>query len=264
MSEPKRWLITGISSGIGQALAQAALKRGDTVVGCARNAADVAKFEALAPGRSIGVQLDVSKTDEIDRVIERVAAGGPLDIVVNNAGQSLFGAFEEVSIAEVKALFDVNVFGPWALARAVLPHFRARGQGQLVQVSSACGLNGMAGLSAYCASKFALEGFSEALAFEAAQFGVKLLLVEPGAVATRFISHGTHEAGRRMPEYSFLSGQGKAVLEGYYATSASPPERVAEAILGALDNPQAPLRLLVGEDTHEGVRAKGEQLLALV
>ena len=97
MSEPKRWLLTGISSGIGQALAQAALKRGDTVVGCARNPADVAKFEALAPGRSIGVQLDVSKADEIEPVIACVVAGGPLDIVVNNAGQSLFGALSLTS-----------------------------------------------------------------------------------------------------------------------------------------------------------------------
>lgn len=263
MSESKRWLITGVSSGIGRAMAEAVIKRGDFVVGCARSEEDVAGFEALAPGQTKGVQLDLSRADDVEQAVNRIVAEGPLDVVVNNAGQSIYGAFEETSLAEVKALFDVNVFGPWALAQAVLPHFRERRSGQLIHMSSGCGLNGMPGLSAYCASKFALEGFSEALSFEAAQFGIKLLIVEPGAVATKFISHGTREAARRMPEYSFLSGEGKAGLEGYYATCASSPESVVEAIFTALDNPQPPLRILVGDDVREPVRAKGEQVLEL-
>lgn len=263
MSKTRRWLITGISSGIGQALAEAALERGDTVYGTARRPEDVAKFEARAPGRSKGVQLDVTRHADIGQVVERIVSEGPLDVVVANAGQSIFGALEETSVEEVKALFDVNVIGPWALAQAVLPHFRKQGTGQLVHMSSGCGLNGMAGLGAYCASKFALEGFSEALAQEVAQFGIRLLLVEPGAVATQFISHGTHEAARRMPEYGFLSGQGKSLLEGYYATSALPAQDVAARILAAIDNPDQPLRLLIGDDQRDSVRAKGEQITQL-
>lgn len=258
----RRWFITGVSSGIGAALAQAALARGDSVVGVARDPEAVRRFEALAPGRTEGVRLDVSHPAEVAAAVARAIEGGPLDVVVSNAGQSLFGAFEEVSIGEARALFDVNVFGPWAVAQAVLPHFRARGGGQLVHISSGCGVSGMPGLSAYCASKFALEGFSEAMAGEIAAFGVRLMLVEPGAVATRFISHGTREAGRRMPEYGFLSGQGKAPLDAYYQDAAASPESVAAAILKALDQAEPPLRLVLGEDVRPGVREKGAKLIA--
>ncbi|QTH24993.1 SDR family NAD(P)-dependent oxidoreductase (plasmid) [Rhizorhabdus wittichii] len=264
MSEAKRWLITGISSGIGAALAQAALDRGDHVVGCARKAEDVAKFDAIAPGRSTGVRLDVTDIANVQSIVDGILASGPLDIVVNNAGQSLYGAFEETTIAETRAVFDVNLFGPWALAQAVLPHFRERGAGQLVHMSSGSGLMGSPGISAYCASKFALEGMSESLAYEIAPFGIKLMIVEPGAVATRFISHGTHDTERRMPEYAALSGGGKAALEGYYATAAASPESVAQTILAAIDSPEPPLRLIVGEDVRQPFRAKAEQLLNLV
>ncbi|GAY21746.1 SDR family NAD(P)-dependent oxidoreductase [Sphingobium fuliginis] len=263
MSEAKHWLITGISSGIGAALADAALERGDSVVGTARSDEDVAKFNDRAPGRSKAVRLDVTNPTDVEKTIAAIIADGPLDIVVNNAGQSIYGAFEETSIAEAKALFDVNLFGPWALAQAVLPHFREKRAGHLIHMSSGCGLNGTPGLSAYCASKFALEGLSEALSYEAAQFGIKLLIVEPGAVATKFISHGTRETAQRMPEYGFLSGDGKAALEGYYATCAASPESVAQAVLRAIENPETPLRLIVGDDMRDPVRAKGEQLLSL-
>ena len=260
MSNSKRWLITGVSSGIGEALAKAVINRGDTVIGCARNAADVAKFEAIAPGRTNDIQVDVTRPEDIKRAVALAVAEGPLDVVVNNAGQSVFGALEEVSLEEMKSIFDVNVFGPWVLAQAVLPHFRERGRGQLVHMSSGCGLIGMPGLSAYCASKHALEGFSEALAAEVAQFGIKLLLVEPGAVATKFISHGTREAAHKNPAYEWLSGNGKAGLEGFYANYATPPEKVAEAVLAALDKPEQPLRILVGDDLRDTVRQKADQI----
>ena len=131
-------------------------------------------------------------------------------------------------------------------------------------MSSGSGLMGSPGISAYCASKFALEGMSESLAYEIAPFGIKLMIVEPGAVATRFISHGTHDTERRMPEYAALSGGGKAALEGYYATAAASPESVAQTILAAIDSPEPPLRLIVGEDVRQPFRAKAEQLLNLV
>ena len=118
-------------------------------------------------------------------------------------------------------------------------------------------------LSHYAASKHALEGFSESMAQEIGAFGIKLLLVEPGAVATKFISHGTREAARRMPEYSFISGTGKSGLEGYYASAASSPEEVVTAIFAALDSPEPPLRVIVGDDLRGTLHGKGEQLLQL-
>lgn len=257
----RRWLITGISSGIGQVLATAALALGDHVVGTARDEAALARF--ATQDRATAIRADMSDLAQVRALADQAIASGHVDILVNNAGQSLFGAFEETSVEEVRALFDVNVLGPWALAQAMLPHFRARGSGTIVQISSGCGLNGTAGLSGYCASKFALEGFTEALAQEVAGFGIRTMLVEPGAIATRFISHGTQEVATRLPEYAFLSGQGKAVLDGYYATAASPPESVANAILTALDREELPLRLLVGDDMQAAVRYKAAALGAL-
>lgn len=263
MGSKQRWLITGVSSGIGAALAGAALARGDDVVGTTRDDEALARFEAQAPGRAIGLRLDMADMarGEADGRLDEV---GPIDILVNNAGQSLFGAFEETAVAEAKALFEVNVFGPWVMTQALLPQFRERGNGTIINISSGCGLSGTPGLSAYCASKFALEGFTETLAQEVAAFGIRTMLVEPGAIATRFISHGTREAGRRIAAYGFLSGQGKAMLDGYYAVAASPPERVADAIMAALDASDLPLRLPIGEDMRGALRQKAAALAALV
>ncbi len=263
MNGPRRWLITGVSSGIGAALADLALARGDTVIGCARDAQRLSEFEASAPGRAIGLRLDLSVADAVGPALQRVIAAGPLDVVVSNAGQGLFGAFEETSISEAKALFDINVFGPWAVAQAVLPHMRERRAGQIVHISSGVGLTGMAGMSAYSASKFALEGLSEALAQEIAAFGIKLLIVEPGAVKTPFITSGTKETASRIDDYAFISGEGRSSLAGYYEASASTPQAVADAVLAAIDQSNQPLRLLVGEDLKQAVHGKGEHLVAI-
>ncbi|KKW91917.1 SDR family oxidoreductase [Sphingobium chungbukense] len=259
----RRWLITGISSGIGAALAKAALTQGDHVIGTARDAQAIAAFEAEGAGRAKGIVADMSDAAQIARLASETLAAGPVDILVNNAGQSLFGAVEEVDLDDARRLFEVNFFGPWALTQALLPHFRSRGSGTIVQLSSGCGLTGTPGLGAYCASKFALEGLTETLALEVAAFGIRAMLVEPGAIATRFISHGTREAQVRIADYGFLSGQGKAVLDSYYAAAASPPEAVAEAILTALDGETLPLRLPVGEDMRGALAQKASALAAL-
>ena len=259
----KHWFITGISSGIGAALAKAVLERGDRVTGTARSAEARAQFEGLAPGRAHGILLDMADQAGLEAAAASAWREAPVDVLVNNAGQSLFGAFEEVSAEETRKLFEVNVFGPWTLTRAMLPLMRERGTGTVVQLSSGCGLYGLAGLSAYCASKFALEGFSEALAQEVAGFGLKVMIVEPGAVATRFISHGTKEATQRLDSYGFVSGQGKSILDAYYETGAVSPESVARDILAALDGPEVPLRLLLGTDNKGGVLAKLNAIKAL-
>ena len=263
MNSGQRWLITGVSSGIGAALAQAVLAMGHTVIGCARDTAALAAFEQGAPGRAIALQLDLSRTQDIAPGVASVLASGPLDVVVANAGQSIFGAFEETSVEEARGLFDVNVFGPWALSQAVLPQMRQRGRGQIVLMSSGCGLCGTPGLSAYSASKFALEGWGEAMAQEVAGFGIRVMLVEPGAVATRFISRGTREAARRMDEYAFLSGQGKAPIEEYYTAAALPPEQVAQDIIAALSETEPPRRLMIGDDVRAAALQKGEELIRL-
>jgi NAD(P)-dependent dehydrogenase (short-subunit alcohol dehydrogenase family) len=258
----RNWFITGISSGIGQALANAVLARGERVVGTARNPAALTAFEHGAPGRAHGFLLDVDRTADIAPIAQRaLEAIGRIDIVVNNAGRSLFGAVEEATPAEAQALFATNFLAPLAVMQAFLPHFRARGTGHFVNVSSGCGLMPVPGVGIYCASKFALEGLSETLALEVAGFGIGMTLVEPGAVKTRFISHGTRDTARRDPAYAALSGGGKAALDAYYDSIAIPPVQVAEAILEAMDRSPPPLHLIVGEDVRASVRQRLQTML---
>lgn len=261
----RKWLVTGVSGGIGLALAKAALDAGDVVVGTARRDEDVAAFAALAPGRSHGLKLDLDQLAAIQPAVDRaIALADGIDIAVNNAGRSLFGAVEEVAPDEVRALFETNFIAPLAVMQALLPHFRERGGGTFISMSSGCGFYGTPGLGAYSASKFALEGLSETLAAETAGFGVRMMIVEPGAINTRFISHGTSEAGRRIDAYAALSGGGKDVLNGYYEVGGEPPETVAEAVLAALDQPELPSRLILGRDNRATIKGKLDAMQALV
>src|SRR4051812_24331235 len=175
---PRHWFITGVSGGLGRVLAQVALDRGDHVAGTVRRVADAESFNALTPNRSFAFVADVTHPDAVRAAVdEAIASLGHLEIVVNNAGYGLFGAVEELSDAEVRAQFDTNVFGVWNVLRAVLPHLRARRAGHIVQMSSVAGVVAGGGSGAYNASKFALEGLSEALAFEVAPLGIAVTLV---------------------------------------------------------------------------------------
>lgn len=261
----KHWFITGVSSGIGEALAEAALARGDSVVGTVRKPEQIAAFETLAPGRAHGLALDVDKAEQIGPAVQRAIslAGGRIDIAVNNAGRSLFGAVEEITLDEARALFATNVFAPLAVMQALLPHFREAGGGTFINISSGVGLTASPGIGIYSASKFALEGLSEAAAMEVAGFGVRVMLVEPGAVNSRFISHGTSETAKRLPAYAMISGHGKDVLNAYYGERAASPGSVAADILAALDRPELPLRLILSDDVRGAVRAKCTALIEL-
>lgn len=242
----RHWFITGVSGGIGRALALHALAQGDHVTGTIRQAAQGAAFEALAPGRAVAVELDVADEARVHRLVPEIAARKAVDILINNAGQSIFGPLEDTPAAEARRIFDTNFFGTLAVTRALLPHFRARRAGHVINLSSGCGLAGMAGLAIYSASKFALEGLSEALAGEVAAFGVKVTLVEPGAVRSNFISQGTQDVKTMSDDYEPLFGQGKAVFAPYYEHYSTSPEEVAEAVGAIAGTANPPLHLLVG------------------
>ena len=260
----KCWFITGVSSGIGAALAKAVLDRGDMVIGTVRRRDALAAFEAQAPGRAHGLMLDLDEPGQISPAVEEaIGKAGRIDVVVNNAGRSVFGAVEETDREEALGLYKTNVLGPMGVMQAFLPHFRANGGGTFVNLSSGCGLFGVPGVGAYCASKFALEGLSETLAQEVAPFNVKVMIVEPGAVSGQFISHGTTESANRMTEYDFLTGNGKALFDPFYENFADSPETVAQSIISALESEEVPLRLVVGGSVKEGAKAKGEAFLAL-
>ena len=250
------WLITGASSGFGLALAEAALARGDRVTATARRTRGLEELVRRAPERTQAVALDVTDPEDVRWAVNEVLGRfGRLDVLVNNAGHGQVGAVEETTEEELRGIFDVHVFGPAALVRAVLPAMREQRSGAIVQMSSFGGQVAYPGFSAYCATKFALEGFSEALAPEVTPFGIKVLIVEPGAFRTGF-SGGALAQSRAMPEYAETVGPTREMITGIDGTQPGDPAKAAEAIMAALDSEHTPLRLPLGADAVEGIRSK--------
>ncbi|MEU1369766.1 oxidoreductase [Streptomyces sp. NPDC005803] len=256
----RHWLITGVSGGLGRALAEAALGRGDVVVGTLRDEAQAASFEQRAPGRSFAVLLDVTDGPQIvsQRASEAVRRAGHLDILVNNAGYGLLGAVEEVSEEELRHQMETNFFGPLHLIRALLPHFRERGDGHIVNVSSIAGFSGQAGLGLYNASKFALEGLSEALQHELRSFGIPVTLIEPGAFRTDWAGKGLRRAAERLSVYAALAEAGDSTMSRLDGEQQGDPGRAAAAIIAAVESAAPPRRLPLGSDAVAAVRNKLE------
>jgi NAD(P)-dependent dehydrogenase (short-subunit alcohol dehydrogenase family) len=250
------WIVTGGSSGFGREIAYAALSHGDRVVATARRRERLEDLVREAPERVHALALDVTDPEEVRRAVEEVLERfGRVDVLVNNAGHGQVGAVEETTEEELRGIFDVHVFGPAALVRAVLPTMRRQGSGAIVQISSFGGQVAYPGFSAYCATKFALEGFSEALAPEVAPFGIKVLIVEPGAFRTGF-SGGALAQSQSMPEYAETVGPTREMITGINGTQPGDPAKAAQAILTALDSDDTPLRLPLGADAVEGIRGK--------
>jgi NAD(P)-dependent dehydrogenase (short-subunit alcohol dehydrogenase family) len=245
----RHWFITGVSSGLGLALAHEALDRGDLVVGTLRKTADLEEFEHLAPGRALGVLLDVTSGAAAVQaaVDEALSKAGHLDVVVNNAGYGLVGAVEEISDDEARRQMDTNFFGPLHVIQATLPHLRSRGSGWYVSVSSVAGIIGWAGNGLYSASKFALEGLSEALRREVAGFGIGVLIVEPGQFRTDWSGRSLVQSVTRLPDYSEIVAT-RSWPETVSGTEDGDPAAAARAVLAALDAPRPPLRLVLGPD----------------
>lgn len=249
------WLVTGANSGFGRAIAEAALAAGDTVVAAARRPETLDDLVARHPGRVTAVELDVTDQSRIaDVVADAVLWHGRIDVLVNNAGRGVVGAVEETTDRELRELMDLHFFGPAALTRAVLPHMRRQGSGAVVQMSSMGGRFSFPGVGAYSATKFALEGLSEALAQEVAPFGIKVLVVEPGAFRTSFAGGGLHQTAA-MPEYAGTVGPVRANLPGSDGEQPGDPAKAAAAILKALDAEDTPLRLPLGNDAADAVDA---------
>ncbi|KQC34914.1 oxidoreductase [Frankia sp. ACN1ag] len=246
------WLVTGANSGFGRAVTEAAVAAGDVVVATARRAATLDDVVAKYPAQVEAVPLDVTETGTIDAVVRDVVSRhGRIDVLVNNAGRSHVGAVEETTDAELRSLFDVHVFGPAALVRAVLPHMRAAGSGAIVQMSSMGGQMSFAGFSAYSATKFALEGLSEALAAEVAPLGITVLVVEPGSFRTGLF--GGTSASTEIPVYADTVGPTRRMVETSDGSQPGDPAKAAAAIITALDAPRVPLRLLLGSDAVDAI-----------
>lgn len=257
-SAPKVWFITGVSSGFGREIARAALARGDAVAGTLRQPGQLEAFRALAPGRAHAFQMDVTDAAAIGRTIEEtVRTAGRIDVLVNNAGYGQVGVAEEVSDAETRRLFQTNFFGLLQVVQAVLPHMRARRSGHIINISSVAGMIGIPGMALYSASKFAVEGLSEALAGEVASLGIRVTLVEPGGFRTDFSGRSISHAERTVPDYAgTAAGQVRGYLGAYRGHEPGDPAKAAAAILQLVDAPSAPVRLALGSDALKMLRGR--------
>lgn len=256
------WFITGASSGFGDAFARYAIAQGHSVIATARDASKLRTIEALAPERVSIQRLDVTRPVEIEAAIDAaVARFGRIDVLINNAGYGIVGAVEETSEAELRAQMETNFFGAVAVIRAALPTLRAQKSGAIVNISSLGGQLSFAGFGAYSASKFALEGISEALALELAPFGIKVLIVEPGEFRTNLAG----AAMRHMPilaPYTDIVGATRDFAHSMHQNQAGDPMKAAPAIASALATEKTPLRLQLGDDAIESVRSHALALLA--
>ncbi|MDA0339110.1 MAG: oxidoreductase [Proteobacteria bacterium] len=245
----RTWLITGISSGLGNAVARAALTHGDVVVGTARNEQDRDAFVALSPARAHGYLLDVTDEDSIGRVVANAeAATGGVDILVNNAGYGLIGAIEEASLEEIRAKFEVNVFGAIAVTQAVLPYMRKRRAGHILNISSTSSLAPWGGTGIYGASKYALEGFGQNLAQEVAELGIKVTNVEPGGLRTDFAGRSLVSTAKQIDDYEGTARDALRSLQGGSRKEAGDPDKAAAAILKMLEAEHPPMHFLLGDD----------------
>jgi len=253
----KIWLITGVSSGLGRALAEAVIARGDFVVGTFRDARQADQFTNRYQPDALGVLLDVTDAAATDQVFSQLERRfGRLDVLVNNAGYGLAGAVEETSEAETRALFEANFFGPLRLTQRALPLLRAQGHGRLVQISSHGGVKAFAGFGLYNASKFALEGFSEALAQEIAPLGLRLTIVEPGPFRTGFAGGRFRQAAGHLAAYDATAGAFRQRMSAVDGQQEGDPAKAAQAIIDMVNSEQPPLRLPLGKVALNTIQAK--------
>ncbi|MFE0489953.1 oxidoreductase [Streptomyces griseoaurantiacus] len=245
----QNWLITGVSTGLGRAFAQAALAAGHTVVGTVRTEEARRAHEALAPERAHGRLLDVTDHDAVARVVEEAEGTvGPLDVVLANAGYGLEGTFEETTMDEVRRQFEVNVFGAMATLRAALPRMRARRRGHLMAVTSMAGLMAVPGMSAYCGSKHALEGVLDSLGKEVAQFGIHVTAIEPGSFRTDWAGRSMTRAERTVDDYDELFEPLRERRLKASGNQLGDPVKAGEAVVRIASEERPPAHLVLGSD----------------
>ena len=260
-NKEKIWFITGVSGGLGRALAQEAARKGDIVIGTLRKEEQVKEFHQMAPGKTYGVLMDVNEHTQIQGVIDAALMKfGRIDVLVNNAGYGLFGAIEEVSINEAREQMETNFFGALAVTQATLPIMRKQKYGRIVQISSQAGFRSNPGLGLYNASKYALEGFSEALALETTDLGIKVIIVEPGPFRTSWAGGSSKRAGTVISDYDATAGTLIKTINGYSGNQPNDPVKGAQAIIEAVKSENPPLRLPLGKEAFEAIRRKLKQV----
>jgi NAD(P)-dependent dehydrogenase (short-subunit alcohol dehydrogenase family) len=255
---PQRvWFITGASTGFGRLLAQEVLKSGGKVIVTARKLDNVADLEAQYPQTAKALALDVTDVGQVDSAVtQAIERFGRVDVLVNNAGYGVAGAVEEVSEAEFKPMFETNVFGLLRVTRAFLPHLRKQRSGHILNLSSIGGLVASPGMGYYNATKFAVEGMSEALAGELAPLGIRVTIIEPGPFRTDFLGRSGVVAKTRIADYDNTAGNMRKYFAENDGKQRGDPLRAVQAMIQVVESPAPPLRLLLGASALQRSSAK--------
>jgi NAD(P)-dependent dehydrogenase (short-subunit alcohol dehydrogenase family) len=257
----KVWLVTGASTGFGRELVEYLLTNGARVVATARKIEALKDLGTRYPEHVLVAAMDVTNQKQVDVAVSvAVKWFGRIDVLVNNAGYGMVGAVEESAEEEFRPMFETNVFGLIRVTQAVLPQMREQGSGHIVNLSSIGGLVATPGFGLYNATKFAVEGLSEALAQEVKPLGITVTIVEPGPFRTKFLGKAGGEAKRRIPEYDQTSGKMRAYYTEQDGKQPGDPQKAVEAIVKAVEAEHPPLHLLLGASTIPRVKAKIEAL----
>ncbi len=255
------WFITGCSSGFGREFVRAALAHGFRVVATARDPRKLGDLIAGHQDRAKALALDVTQPEQIKHVVgEAERAFGRIDVLVNNAGYGYLAAVEEGADKDIRAIFETNFFGAVAMIRAVLPGMRARQHGYIVNVASVGGVIGHAGSGYYAATKFALEGLSEALAQEVEPLGIRVLIVEPGPFRTKF-GPAVKLSPNVIADYTDTAGKHRRDIIERSGKQPGDPARAAEAVIEALQSPALPRHLVLGRAGFDNVENQWRSLL---
>jgi NAD(P)-dependent dehydrogenase (short-subunit alcohol dehydrogenase family) len=256
MGAQKVWFITGCSTGFGRCLVEEVLKHGDLVVATARKVETIQDLVKDYPKQAIAVTLDVTKKDQIEAALKKtIDTFGKVDVLVNNAGYGIIGALEEVTTEEIDHVFATNVFGLIDMTKATLPLMRAKGTGHILNISSVAGFTSTPGFGIYNATKYAVEGLSEALAGEVSSFGIKVTIIEPGPFRTDFANRSLAVAPHH-PAYELAMKNTREYIEKVDGNQPGDPVRAARAMIDLVNHPNPPVRIPFGKIALDRINLK--------
>lgn len=257
------WLITGCSTGLGRALAQAVLAHGHNAVVTARNVSTVEDIAAAFPGTALALPLDVTDRAQISSAVQQARTRfGGVDVLVNNAGYGYRAAVEEADDADIRQLFDTNVFGAVDMIKAVLPDMRAKRAGAILNISSIGARISPAGSGYYSATKAALEGLSGSLHKELQPLGISVTVIEPGAFRTDFAGRSLTQSATAIEDYAETAGKRRKEHDTMHGTQPGDPAKAGEAILTVVESANPPSLLVLGRDAYDAFAAvaQGERM----
>lgn len=259
----RTWLVTGCSTGIGRAIAQRALFIGDQVVVTARDVAAIADITAAAPARALALPLDVANQAQVTNAIAAAEARfGGVDILVNNAGYGYVASIEEGDEAEIRAMFDVNLFGALRMIKAVLPGMRARRSGRILTIGSLAGRIANPATGFYSSSKFALEAISEALSREVEALGIKVTSIAPGMFRTDFSGRSLHTGNARIGDYDDGVHARIKLVKSVDGKQNGDPAKLAALVVAVADMDAPPRQIVAGPDAFAAIGARMDEIRA--